>query len=234
MVPILRRNGHKIVSVGRNHHELADLKKSWSLGDPLPEAGEIDLIFYLVLDYSKIKIAKNFYSANLESLLAMVANPQYKYKLVIPTSHSGKPNAKSRYGQLKQLHKAIAVENNLRTFLVGWLDSPSNGGRVTVRLLELLNRINFNFLPSRGRQKIFLSNITDIEKGLEEIQSNQFNVEAHGEIPITLFQLVYGPRSVYPINFGSLTKIVLKLLPLFYPVLPKGIIRSIDSARSML
>lgn len=234
LVPILKQNGHEVVSVGRRHHVLADDKIDWLLPHSLPSDEKFDLIFFLILDYSSIKRKNLFKRNNLEVIETMLRNPGYRQKLVIPTSLSGTPNSLSRYGQLKFLHRRLANENSIRTLQVGWLDIPSNGGKITQVVIAILRKLNLNILPNGGYQSIFLSQVTDIQRGMSEILAGEMNVVAHRKSPISLSEFIFGQFCRNPIRIGFLAGLLLRIIPVFYSILPKGLVRSIDSARSML
>lgn len=232
LVPIVTQMGIQVISVGRTHHEQSTERINWSFGEKFPVILDYGFLFFLPIDYSRVKHQKKFIADNVEPLFAILENYEPS-KIVIPLSFSGSEHSKSRYGQLKKRHGDIAAKHLMVSLKIGWLDSPSNGGQVTQVILKTLRMIPINVLPASGNQILYLSTKRDLEKSVDKILSGHVRIDAYSPIPTNLVTLVYGIPPRYKF-LGWLSQGILVVLPLFYFCFPAKLIRAIDSARSLL
>jgi hypothetical protein len=234
IIPILKDLGCRVISVGRSHHTKADSGINWEISEPIPVIMNVDLVLYLALDYSKIRRTNEFLRWNMKPLFELAQVMNYSGKVVLPLSHSGRFDARSRYGRLKFIQEEFAKENGFKTILVGWLDTPQNGGQGVQSILSILRLVKVGLLPDGGKQRIFLTSNSHLERGLIHILDGVDHVHAHEDKPVLLCELVYGPRPPAVASFGMLVKYCLSLSPMLYPVLPQKYIKVFDSARSLL
>ena len=234
IVPALIEMGTEIISVGRKHNDLCNERNYWEFGMPFPINKDVDFIIFLSLDTFNIKLKKKFFSNNLLPLLDLINSIDNPSRIILPLSHSGFVGSKSRYGQLKFIHEKISVKHNLRTIKVGWVNSNSNGGKTTQKILSILKKFKFNLLPKKGCQEIYITEYKDIKKSLGALLTGSNKANAFNKKSINLVRLIYGtsePRTFY---FGVITNLLLQIIPIFYLFLPKTIVKSLDSARSLL
>jgi hypothetical protein len=234
ILPLLKEMNHVVISAGRSHHPLADQKIAWNLGCKLDLPEDIDFILYLAFSYESIKSGSDFREINLKSFEELAKIPDIARRLIIPLSHSGRLGVKSLYGKVKYEQAVLAKAFGVRTITLGWLKSDSNGGAITQGVIKFLSKLRINILPKSGTQTIYLSTPRDISKSLSEVFSGSKSSMAYNPIGTTLKELVSPKATIRLYGISVALKSLLMVLPLMYILLPAKIVRSIDSARTLI
>ena len=223
----------EFVSIGRRHHPDAAETIDWDITRDLSTHPRVELLFYLAFDHRTIKDKSKYFYNNLTILEKLVSSPENRSKFVIPLSLSGRIDSPSRYGKVKFAQEVLAKENSLKTILVGWANIEENGGKQVQNLMRLLRRVRLNILPDGGSQELKITELPDIIRALTELLDGKTSVRGFGNSNSNLRTLVYGDLRVVSFGFGSILKLILKISPFFYILIPPRFIKMIDSARSI-
>ena len=235
IVPILLSRGHKITSVGRSHHKLIEERFSFEELH-LIGVSSSSLILYLILDYSNIRSPSKFQIDNIKLLERVLVSPFSGPRFVVLGSDSAKELSKSSYGLFKY-HQSVRIrELGLSEIKIGWLEDFSTRPNMTGKILKLVGFFPINSLPRFKTKEIHRTQPLSLVRELEKLGSLNKPIYANlYDEKISIHSFVYGDKRTLEIAFvRSSSRLLLHILYRMRYILPIGIARAIDSARSLL
>ncbi len=176
VIPILinKFDAH-IVSIGRNHHELARLRIDWELGDPLSNIPE-GCSFFFHFAYSRFdkRIGGNL---NLRSLETIFVSLPTATTLVLPASYSSDAIGRSHYARVKSEQESLCQSLGGILFRVGYL--WKNAGVVSKKfdLIKIISKFPIAVLPSKKLRPIKLTTQESLMDGIANLIRSKSSFE---------------------------------------------------------
>jgi hypothetical protein len=234
IVSELHKLGHIVHSYGRRHATGVDFEYYWDLSCELSLRQDINLAFYLTFDHSIIKNEEQYLALNYSKVLDLLQDPELAQKIVIPLSNSANPKSKSRYGLVKWKQEELVHKFSTKSLRIGWLMTPNNGGQLSQYIMKSIRLLRLNVLPQGGNQKIYFTYEEDLENAVKELCLGAQHALAYKNVPGSLASLIF-EDSIPRRNFiGIFATQLLKASPYFFSFLNPKVVRTLDSARSLI
>jgi len=165
IIPVLKLDANvTIMSLSRSHHELADIKIDWELGEKFDKnALRCDYILHFAYDRSCLgeDISTN---PNIVGFRKIYEDLTDQNRVLLPASFSSDRLAKSIYGRVKYYQEEILTRNEDKLVRIGFVISDNEKTLDKKSLIYLYARLPIVFLPSNRIKKISILTADSVQK----------------------------------------------------------------------
>lgn len=229
MVDYLIDMDFELISYSRSHdpriHEIYDFD-STSLNDI-----DFDIAIYFLIDYTNIKIKRKFLKDNLDLFNKSISNIGNFRKLILISSDSGFENVKSNYGCLKLQQDKLAENLGCRIIKIGWLESRQPRHQWTSIVLTLMKKFR-KFSPNPMVNVIRVTYPSTLISGFVEMTTHDLEYIECFSTEKSFSEFIFGEDVEN--KYWYIGNILFFIVDKMSFILPSKVVRTIDSARTLM